>query len=130
MLQLTCLVDRVNSNLMKGLTIGIFLNVVKAIDTIWVKSLLFKLIILNFPSYLVETLSSYLQVRHICHNKQAGAAQGIHASPVMFSLYVNDILQTTFHQLPGDLVYLSTSYMIGGLALASQRGPLCCLLGL
>ena len=35
----------------------------RAFDTVWVDGLLFKLTALNFPSYLVKTISSYLHNR-------------------------------------------------------------------
>jgi hypothetical protein len=40
-----------------------FLHVAKAFDTVWVDGLLYKLTVLNFPSYLVKTISSYLKRR-------------------------------------------------------------------
>jgi hypothetical protein len=62
MLQLACLVERVNRNFdKKRLTGVVFLDVAKAFNTVWVKGFLFKLTILNFLSYLVKTISSYLQ---------------------------------------------------------------------
>ena len=35
----------------------------KALDTVWVDDLLYKLTILSSPSYLVKTISSYLKGR-------------------------------------------------------------------
>jgi hypothetical protein len=35
--------------------------VVKAVDTAWISGLLWKLTLLNFPSYIVHTISSYLR---------------------------------------------------------------------
>jgi hypothetical protein len=50
-LQLARFVERVNGNFDKRrLTGAVFLDVVKAFDTIWVQGLLYKLTILNFPS--------------------------------------------------------------------------------
>jgi hypothetical protein len=79
---------------------AVFLEVAKVFDTVWVKSLLYKLTILNFPSYLVKTTSSYLDCRTFqtffqsatstCRGMRAGVAQGGLVSPVLFSLYVND----------------------------------------
>jgi retron-type reverse transcriptase len=70
-------------------------------DTVWVKGLLYKLTVLNFPSYLVKIISSYLDGRTFrtsfktatstSHVMRAGVAQGGIVSPVLFSLYVNDI---------------------------------------
>jgi hypothetical protein len=42
----------------KRLTVAVFLDVAKAFDTVWVDGLLYKLIILNFPSYIVKTICS------------------------------------------------------------------------
>jgi hypothetical protein len=81
--------------------------VAKAFDTVWVKGLLYKLTILNFPSYLVKTLSSYLHGRTFQssfnsatstrRNMRAGVAQGGLVSPVLFSLYVNDMPAPSRH---------------------------------
>jgi hypothetical protein len=58
-LQLARLVERVNRKFDERLLTGaVFLNVAKAFDTLWVKGLLYKLTLLNFPSYLVKTTSS------------------------------------------------------------------------
>jgi hypothetical protein len=63
-LQLGRLVERLNRNLdERRLTGLVFLDVAKAFDTVWVKGLLYKLTILNFPSYQEKTLSSYLHSR-------------------------------------------------------------------
>jgi hypothetical protein len=57
-LQLARIVERVNRNFderRRG-----FLDVAKAFDTVWAKGLLYKLTVRNFTSYLVKTVSSYL----------------------------------------------------------------------
>ena len=65
-LQLACLVKRVTRNFgEKRLTGAVFLDVAKAFDTVWVDSLVYKLTVLNFPSYLVRTNTSYLRGRTI-----------------------------------------------------------------
>jgi retron-type reverse transcriptase len=78
-----------------------FLDVAKAFDTVRVDDLLFKLTALNFPSYLVKIISSYLNKRTFeaafltatstrrC--MRAGVAQGGLVTPVLVSLYVNDM---------------------------------------
>jgi hypothetical protein len=92
----------VNRNLgKKRLTGAVFLDVAKAFNTVWVNGLLFKLTALNFPSYLAKTISSYLHNRMFeasfqtttstRRGMQAGVAQGGQISPVLFSLYVNDM---------------------------------------
>jgi hypothetical protein len=97
--------------------------VAKAFYTVWVDGLLFKLTTLNFPSYLVKIISSYI------HNRtfeaaflttittrrcmRAGVAQGGLLSPVLFSLYVNDMPVPSRHVelalYAGDTVIISTS---------------------
>jgi retron-type reverse transcriptase len=73
--------------------------VAKAFETIWIDGLLYKLTLLNFPSYTVHTSSSYLRDRTFkasfqtatssCRGMRAGVAQGGLISPVLFSLYVD-----------------------------------------
>jgi len=63
-LQLARLVERITRNFgEKGLTGAIFLDVAKAFDTAWINGLLYKLTLLNFPLYIVHTISSYLRDR-------------------------------------------------------------------
>jgi hypothetical protein len=62
--QVPLLVERVTRNFgEKRLTGAVFLGVAKAFDAVWVDRLLFKLTVLNFPSYLVKIISSYLHNR-------------------------------------------------------------------
>jgi hypothetical protein len=51
----------------KRLTGAVFFDVAKAFDTVYVDGLLYKLTILNFPSYLVETslVPEWMEVRSI-----------------------------------------------------------------
>jgi hypothetical protein len=89
------------------MTGAVFLDVTKAFDTVWVKGLHYKLTILNFPSYLVKTLSSYLHSRTFQssfysatstrRNMRVGVAQGGLVSTVLFSLYVNDMPVPSCH---------------------------------
>jgi hypothetical protein len=63
-LQLAHLVERIIRNFgEKRLTGAVFLDATKAFDTVWINGLLYKLTILNFPSYLAHTISSYLRDR-------------------------------------------------------------------
>ena len=63
-LQLARLVERITSNFdAKRLTGAVFLDVAEAFDTVWIDGLLYKLTLLNFPSYIVHTISSYLRDR-------------------------------------------------------------------
>jgi hypothetical protein len=96
-LKLVNLVEKVSRNFdEKRLTGAVFLNVAKAFDIVWVDGLLCKFKILNFPSYLVKTISSHMISRifeasfqtatSISHHMPAGLPQGGIISPVLFSL--------------------------------------------
>ena len=63
-LQLARLIERVSKNLgERRLTGAVFLDVAKAFDTVCDDGLAYKLMALNFPSYLVKTIQSYLRSR-------------------------------------------------------------------
>ena len=79
----------------------------KAFETVWINGLLYKLTLLNFPSYLFHTISSYFKDRMFeasyqtatssRRGMQAGVQQGGFISPVLFSLYVNDMPPHSHH---------------------------------
>ena len=79
----------------------------KAFDNVWVAGLLYKLPNLNFPSYLVKVISSYLNGRTFeasfqtatstSRRMRAGVAQGGIICPVLFSLYVNNMSSPSRH---------------------------------
>ena len=106
-LQLACLVERKTRNFgEKRLTGAVFLDVVKAFDTIWFDGLLYKLTLLNFPSYIVHKISSYhrgltFEVSQTAASSRrcmrAGVAQGGLISLILFSLYVNDVPSPSHH---------------------------------
>jgi hypothetical protein len=61
---LASLVQRVDRNTNeKRLTVAVFLDVAKAFDTMWIEGLMYTLTILNFPAYVVKTISLYLHSR-------------------------------------------------------------------
>jgi hypothetical protein len=101
-LHLARLIERVTRNFgAKRLTGSIFLDVAKVFDTVWVDGLLFNLTALNFPSYIVKIISyclhnrtfeaAFLTATSTRRHMRAGVAQGGLVSPVLFSLYVNDM---------------------------------------
>jgi hypothetical protein len=58
------LVERITRNFgEKRLTDAVFLDMAKAFDTVWIDGLLYTITVLNLPSYLVHTISSYLRGR-------------------------------------------------------------------
>jgi hypothetical protein len=85
----------------KRLTGAVFLDVAKAFDSVWIDGLLYKLTLLNIPSYIVHTISLYLRgwtfeasfqiPSSSRRGMRAGVAQGGLIPPVFFSLYVNDM---------------------------------------
>jgi hypothetical protein len=107
-LQLVRLVERITRSFgKKRLTRAVSLDEAKAFDTVWIDGLLYKLILLNFPSYIVHTISSYLRgwtfeasfqtTTSSLRGMRAGVAHGGLISPVLFSLYVNDTLSPPPH---------------------------------
>jgi retron-type reverse transcriptase len=107
-LQLARLFERINRNFDdRRLTGAFFMDVAKAFDTIWVNGILYKLTVPNFSSYLVKTISYYVYCRTFemsfqsatstCRGIRAGVAQGGLISPVLFSLYLNDIPTRSRH---------------------------------
>ena len=63
-LQLDSFVERIARNFgEKMLTGPVFLDVAKAFDNVWIDGLLYKLTLVNFPSYIVHTISSNLRGR-------------------------------------------------------------------
>ena len=106
-LQLARLVERITRNFGEWRRTGaVFLDVAKAFDTVWIEGLLYKLTVLNFPSYLV-IISSYLRGRTYeaffltatssRRDMRAGVAQGGLISPVLINLYVNDMPKPSHH---------------------------------
>jgi hypothetical protein len=92
-LQLVRLVERVNTNFDKRRLTGVvFLDVALAFDTEHVKGLLYKLTVLNLPSTLVKTISSYLDRRTFQTSFQSatstcrGMRAGVDSSPLCCSV--------------------------------------------
>jgi hypothetical protein len=118
--QLARLAQSVNVD-KRQLTGADFLDVVKAFDTIWDIGTLYKLTIRNFPSYLVKTTSTYLDYRTFqksfhsatsrCRGMRANVVQGGIVSPVLFSLYVNDIPTPSRHNELAQYASLLVGYL-------------------
>ncbi|GFW38517.1 probable RNA-directed DNA polymerase from transposon X-element [Trichonephila clavipes] len=79
---------------------GVFLDVEKAFDRMWHRGLIFKMIQLNFPDYIINLTHSFLtnrtfQVRieattsRIAHI-EAGSPQGSNLSPIVYNIYTYD----------------------------------------
>ncbi|GFU03550.1 RNA-directed DNA polymerase from mobile element jockey [Trichonephila clavipes] len=87
----------------------LFLDIAKAFDKIWHDGLLFKLIRLDFPPPLIKSIHSFLSHRsfRVRVDKtlssprpiRSGLPQGSLSSPLLFTLYVNDMPQTDLSHL-------------------------------
>ena len=107
-LQLARLVQQITRNFGESTLKGaVFLDVIKAFDTVWIEGLLYKFTVLNFSSYHVHIISSYLRGRTFeasflkamssRRGMWAGVEQGGFNSYALFSLYVNDMPKPSHH---------------------------------
>ncbi|GFU79073.1 probable RNA-directed DNA polymerase from transposon BS [Trichonephila clavipes] len=81
-------------------TVGLFLDVKKAFDRMWHDGLIYKMIIFNFPTYLIKIIHSYLDNRTFnvkynnVHSNQrpilASTPQGSILSPALYNIYTSD----------------------------------------
>ena len=104
---MTVLVERTRNFGGKRLTGAVFLDVAKAFDNVWIDCLLYKLTLLNFPSFIVHTISSHIRGRTFeasfqtatssRHGMRAGVVQGGLISPVLLSRHVNDMPSSSRH---------------------------------
>ncbi|GBM22279.1 putative RNA-directed DNA polymerase from transposon BS [Araneus ventricosus] len=103
--QLLRVVEYITSGFEKSECTGaVFLDIQKAFDRVWIQGLIHKLIRYKTPPHLLQLLKSYFEERKsavkignsISEAKimRAGIPQGGKISPVLCSLYVNDIPTT------------------------------------
>lgn len=79
----------------------LFLDIQQAFDKVWIEGLLYKLSQINIPTYLLDTLKSFLQDRtfnvringesSISKSINAGIPQGSILGPTLFSIYISDM---------------------------------------
>ncbi|GFW53384.1 RNA-directed DNA polymerase from mobile element jockey [Trichonephila clavipes] len=84
----------------KFFTVGVFLDVKRAFDKMWHDGLIYKMIKLNFPEYLVKIIHNFLENRSFrvkinfdFSNKgfpEAGCPQGSCLSPYLYNIYTYD----------------------------------------
>jgi hypothetical protein len=80
---------------------GILFDIASAFDKVWHDGLIFKLMKLKIPSYIICWFKEFLNNRHFVvkigstlsqiNRITAGVPQGAATSPILFSLYINDI---------------------------------------
>lgn len=92
------IINQRNCNRSTGM---LLLDIEKAFDSIWHDGLIFKLIKMKLPSYMLKMIDSFIRRRkfsvHVNHSKSkeihipAGLAQGTCISPVLYALFVADM---------------------------------------
>jgi hypothetical protein len=128
--QLNRLTEHICRNFNKKKSTGLLmLDVEKAFDTVWHDGLLYKLLKLKTPNYLMHMIRSYLGRRSYVvsvnnelstpRNIPAGVPQGSLLGPFLFILYTNDIpilKNTHISMYADDTAIISSSYSLKPIA--------------
>jgi hypothetical protein len=121
--QLTKLVDELAISFnRKERSVAVFLDFEKAFDKVWHEGLLYKMLTQNIPIQLTNIVKSFLEKRSFRVRQEkalssprsimAGVPQGSCLSPLLFSLYINDIPTspgTRINLYADDTMFVHTS---------------------
>lgn len=99
--QLHRVTEKLRLNIRRKLTTGVLLfDIEKAFDRIWHSGLLYKMIQLQYPKYIIHMISSFLKQRkfHVVVNSKSstekgipfGTPQGAVLSPSLYNIYTAD----------------------------------------
>ena len=99
---LVYLAQKIAENINRGQKLlCIFFDIEKAFDNVWHKGLIWKLMNMKVPTYLVNWIESFLfgrsfyvklnESQSITYEIEAGVPQGASISPILFMIFINDI---------------------------------------
>jgi hypothetical protein len=99
------------------------LDLEKAYDTVWIYGLLYKLILLQFPPYIICILRAFLVGRSFTvrlndvsstpKNMPAGLPQGAVLSTILFAIYISDMPHTPILNWHYTQMTLPSSHNLG-----------------